>query len=55
MCEVTSDYKVQTAGFKGLEFLVIGEHPYITYDRNIELHNLVFLFKMYFNSYIYRV
>ena len=38
MCKkVTSDYKdLQTAGFKRLGVLGDWEHPYITYDRNIE-------------------
>ena len=56
MCKkVTSDYKdLQTAGFKRLGVLGDWEHPYITYDRNIEASQLGIFGKMYFNGYIYR-
>ena len=56
MCKkVTSDYKdLQTAGFKRLGVLGDWEHPYITYDENIEASQLGIFGKMYFNGYIYR-
>ena len=56
MCKkVTSDYKdLQTAGFKRLGVLGDWEHPYITYDENIEASQLGIFGKMYLNGYIYR-